>query len=58
MESDLCLRKNTGNVDRVIRGILAAMLILWPPLAGWAPWIVALLAAFGGGLVVEAATGY
>ncbi len=58
VQFDLYLKKNLGSLDRTIRGILAGALIVWPPLAGWATWIIAPLAAFGGGLAVEAATGY
>lgn len=58
MQDDLCLRKNTGNWDRAIRGIIAGALIIWPALAHWAPWPTALVAAFGGGLAVEALIGY
>lgn len=58
MKDDLCIRKNIGNVDRVIRGIVAAGLIIWPVLAHWTSWATALSAAIGGGLVVEAVIAY
>lgn len=58
MDNQLCLRKNVGTVDRVIRLVLGAALIVLPALLLWAPWAVALLAAAGGALALEGLIGY
>lgn len=53
-----CLLPNTGSADRTARGILGVLLVAVPALWGWAPGVVALLAAFGGVQLFTAATGY
>jgi len=58
MESDLCLRKNVGAVDRLARAALAVVAALYPALAHWPLWAVALLGAFAGMQLSAAITAY
>lgn len=48
MRSDPHIEKNVGQVDRVIRLIIGAALVVWPVVAGWPVWMVAIVAAIGG----------
>ncbi len=53
MNANLCLRQNVGTIDRIIRIILGLALVTVPPVIPLAPWLIALLAAFGGTQIIE-----
>ncbi|MHB1420781.1 MAG: YgaP family membrane protein [Bacillota bacterium] len=57
-DKTLYLKKNVGTVDKVIRMVLGAGLITLPALLGSSAWTIAILAAFGGSLILESIIAY
>lgn len=58
MKEELYLKKNTNLAQRVLRVMVGIVLIGWPALKGWSPWVIALSSAAGGGLIFEGITGF
>jgi len=47
------LKKNVGSVDQVIRIFMGIGLVAAPVLFHWSPWATAVVAAFGGSMILE-----
>lgn len=58
MDSAVCVRRNVGSVDRVIRIVAGIALIVTPALFGWSLWTAVILAAIGGAQVLQGIIGY
>lgn len=58
MDEKLCLRKNVGAIDRVIRITIGSLLIVIPAVLHSSPLLIALLAAIGGVQIFEGLISY
>lgn len=54
----LCLQKNVGPIDRVIRVMVGTALIAAPVLLNRSSWTNSILAALGGSTILEGIIGY
>ena len=55
MAGNAGLVQNVGGIDRVIRIVLGLVLVILPPVLGWAPWVTAIVAAVGGIVLFQGA---
>jgi hypothetical protein len=58
MNENLCLQKNVGTVDRIIRITIGTLLIIVPAILHSPLWVVPLLAAIGGAQILEGVISY
>lgn len=54
----LSIQQNVGTIDRVIRFAVGVGLVIYPAVAAWQAWAIALLAAIGGLQLLAGLTGY
>jgi len=54
----LYIQRNVGPIDRVVRIMLGATLIVLPAFFQRSPWTIAVLAAIGGSQVFEGIAAY
>ncbi len=58
VNEETTLRRNVGPADRVLRLVIAVVLVWVGAVANWNPWLKAVVAALGGVQLLTGLSGY